>query len=168
MYGKLLTGLFFKRRNLYANWENGKLVPTVVELIEKMQLCCGNFRVNGAVIDRLYEVTAISNVVFQVDVVNKTCNCLQWHLRGFTCQHDVYVLKGMRVDWADYCSKFYFVDAYKATYGPEIQLLIGREDWNRPHVVINPPIDMRKPGRPTRKRKKAFDEVYTERKQRTC
>ncbi|KAI3962349.1 hypothetical protein MKX01_005351 [Papaver californicum] len=74
----------------------------------------------------------------------------------------------MRVDWADYCNKFYHVDAYKETYAPEMKLLIGRENWNKPRVVINPPIDMRKPGRPTKKGKRALDEVYTERKQRTC
>ncbi|XP_026429862.1 uncharacterized protein LOC113326330 [Papaver somniferum] len=154
MYGQLVMGTMYKRRNVSANWEDGKLVPTAQDLIDEMQKCFGAFRVNGAIVDKLYEVTSKTNAIFQVDVVEKTCSCFQWKLRGFVCQHAVCVLI--------YCSKYYHMESYKAIYAPEMRLLIGREDWPEPLVEINPPIDMMKPGRPCKKRKRAHDEPHSE------
>lgn len=36
MYGQLVMGTMFKRRNVSANWENGKLVSTAHDLIDEM------------------------------------------------------------------------------------------------------------------------------------
>ncbi|XP_026444575.1 uncharacterized protein LOC113344906 [Papaver somniferum] len=168
MYGQLVMGTMYKRRNVSANWEDGKLVPTAQDLIDDMQKCCGAFRVNEAIIDKLYEVNTNTNAIFQVDVVEKTCSCFQWQLRGFVCQHAVCVLMDMRINWEDYCSKYYHVESYKAIYAPEMGLLIGREEWPEPLVEINPHIDMRKPGRPFKKRKRAHDEPHSEKVVRTC
>lgn len=171
MYGQLVMGTMFKRRNVSANWEDGKLVPTAQDLIDEMQKCCGALRVNGAIIDKLYAVTSKTSVVFQVDVVEKTCSCVQWQLRGFVCQHEVCVLMDMRINRADYlcsyCSKYYHVESYKAIYAPGMGLLIGKEVWPEPLVEINPPIDMRKPGRPCKKRKRGHDELHSEKVVRT-
>lgn len=113
-------------------------------------------------------MTSKTNVVFQVDVVEKTCSCVQWKLRGFVCQHVVCVLMDMRINWADYCSKYYHVECYKEIYAPEMGLLIGREERPKPLVEINPPIDMRKPGRPCKKRKREHDELHSEKVVGTC
>ncbi|XP_026449025.1 uncharacterized protein LOC113349293 [Papaver somniferum] len=99
MYGQLVMGTMYKRRNVSANWEDGKLVPTDQDLIDEMQKCCGALKVNGSIIDKLYEVTSKTNVVFHVDVVE-----------------------------AFYCNKYYHVESYKAIYAPEMGLLIGREE----------------------------------------
>ncbi|KAI3896522.1 hypothetical protein MKW92_011091, partial [Papaver armeniacum] len=59
-------------------------------------------------------------------------------------------------------------DAYKATYATQMQLLRGREDLEEPQEpFVKPPIDMRKPGRPAKKRKLGHDEHVSEKKQRT-
>ncbi|KAI3920683.1 hypothetical protein MKW92_021044, partial [Papaver armeniacum] len=60
-------------------------------------------------------------------------------------------------------------DAYKATYATQMQLLRGREDLEEPQEpFFKPPIDMRKPGRPAKKRKLGHDEHVSEKRQRTC
>ncbi|KAI3837072.1 hypothetical protein MKW98_005405, partial [Papaver atlanticum] len=68
-----------------------------------------------------------------------------------------------------YCDKCYLVDALRATYAPEMGLWLGREDWDEPEGIVNmrPPIDIKKPGRPCKKRKRAYDEGHNEKKVRS-
>ncbi|XP_026396329.1 uncharacterized protein LOC113290962 [Papaver somniferum] len=171
MYGQLLMGMFYKRKAEADKLELGQLVPSVLKLIKKMQKCTGHLRVNGEVYGRLYEVKNIeTNILFQVDIVDKTCSCIQWQLRGIPCLHGVCVLMDMRINWDDYCNSCHLVDAMRATYAPEMGLLLGREEWDEPEdsFKMRPPIDIRKPGRPCKKRKRAYDEGHTENKVRSC
>ncbi|XP_026450784.1 uncharacterized protein LOC113350895 [Papaver somniferum] len=146
MYGQLIMDLWYRRKQLSLNWKNGELVPEAMKLIEKMKECTGQFRISGVVYGQSYQVTSIHNSVFQVDLINKTCSRVQ-------C----------------YCSPYYTVDAYKATYATQMQLLRGREDLEEPQEpFVKPPIDKRKPGRADTKRKLGHDEHVSEKRQRTC
>ncbi|XP_026410934.1 uncharacterized protein LOC113306181 [Papaver somniferum] len=53
MYGKLVMGLFYKRRNATATWEDGDLVPTANKLLKKMLKNVGDFKVEGAEVGKL-------------------------------------------------------------------------------------------------------------------
>ncbi|XP_026377637.1 uncharacterized protein LOC113271930 [Papaver somniferum] len=173
MYGQLIMGLWYRRTQLSMNWQNVELVPEAMKLIGKMKECTGQFRISGVVYGQSYQVTSIHNSIFQVDLINKTCSCVQWQLRGFPCQHVVCVLKTLRPNGADY---YYTVDAYKSTYAIQMQLIRGREDLERLYTVtvfipqdpfVKPPIDMRKPGKPAKKRKLGHYDHVSEKKQRT-
>ncbi|XP_026395836.1 uncharacterized protein LOC113290428 isoform X2 [Papaver somniferum] len=171
MYGQLIMGMFYKRRAEADKLELGQLVPSVLNLIKKIENCTHHLRVNEAVYGRFYEVRNIeTNTLFQVDIVKKTFTCVQWQLRGIPCIHVVCVLMDMRINYVDYCDKCYLVDALRATYAPEMGLLLCIEEWDEPEdmVVIIPPIDIRKPGRPCKKRKRAYDEGHTEKKVISC
>ncbi|XP_026435789.1 uncharacterized protein LOC113333574 [Papaver somniferum] len=67
-----------------------------------------------------------------------------------------------------YCSNFYTVDNIRTTYAPSIAPLLGPDDWEEPTIEINPPILMRKPGRPRVNRRRSYDEPQTEKKPRAC
>ncbi|XP_026378299.1 uncharacterized protein LOC113272714 [Papaver somniferum] len=85
-------------------------------------------------------------------------SCIQWQLRGIRFLHGICVLMDMRTNWADYCNNCYLVDALRATYALEM------ED----SFKMRPPIDIRKPGIPCKKRKRDYDKGHTEKKVRSC
>ncbi|KAI3917765.1 hypothetical protein MKW98_021527, partial [Papaver atlanticum] len=68
-------GLWYRRKQLSLNCQNGQLVPEALKLIEKMKDCTGQFRISGTVYGQSYQVTSIHNSVFQIDLINKTCSC---------------------------------------------------------------------------------------------
>lgn len=96
MYGQLVMGLFYKRRNACIGWDSNDLVPTAKKLLKKMLKSTGEYKVGGAVDGKLYEVTSVHNTIFTVDVEKRTCSCVQWQLRGFPCQHAVCALQQIR------------------------------------------------------------------------
>ncbi|KAK1403298.1 MULE domain-containing protein [Heracleum sosnowskyi] len=168
MYGQLVMGLFYKRRNACVGWDSGDLVPSVKKLLKLMLKKLGEYKVAGAVAGKVYEVTSIHSSVFTVDLNKKTCSCVQWQLRGFPCQHAVCALQQIRPNWIQYCAKYYSVDNYKITYAEGMIPLEGPDDWEEPRVTIVPPLLIRKQGRPRKNRRKAYDETLHEKKPRCC
>ncbi|KAK1353101.1 MULE domain-containing protein [Heracleum sosnowskyi] len=168
MYGQLVMGLFYNRRNACVGWDSGDLVPSAKKLLKLMLKKLGEYKVAGAVADKVYEVTSIHSSVFTVDLNKKTCSCVQWQLRGFPCQHAVCALQQIRPNWIQYCAKYYSVDNYKITYAEGMIPLEGPDDWEEPRVIIVPPLLIRKQGRPRKNRRKAYDETLHEKKPRCC
>ncbi|XP_026434324.1 uncharacterized protein LOC113331896 [Papaver somniferum] len=161
MYNKLVMGLFFKRRNESEKWQDGQIVPKEMKLITKMQDLNHLFELIGAIRGKVYEVRSVHDAVFIVDLPKKTCSCLQWQLRGFPCQHVVCALTPLRPNWAD-------VEYYKKTYAPEFEPLSAEIDWNILVEFINPPVIIRKTGRPRKKRIPSYDEDGSVKKMRKC
>ncbi|KAK1390111.1 hypothetical protein POM88_018289 [Heracleum sosnowskyi] len=128
MYGQLVMGLFYKRRNVCAGRVSGDLVPSAKKLMKLMFKKIGEYKVAGAVAGKVYEVTRIHSSIFTVDLDRKTCRCVQWQLRGFPCQHAVCVLQQVRPNWVQYCGRYYSVDNYKITYALCMVPLEGPDD----------------------------------------
>ncbi|XP_026419534.1 uncharacterized protein LOC113315473 [Papaver somniferum] len=166
MYNKLVMGLFFKRRN--ESWQDGEIVPKAMKLITKMQDLNHLFELTGAVRGRVYEVRSVHDAAFVVDLSKKRCSCLQWQLRGFLCQHVIVALTPLRPNWVDYCDPVYSVEYYKKTYAPEFEPLSAEIDWNILVEFINPPVIIRKTGRPRKKRIPSYDEAGSVKKMRKC
>ncbi|XP_026452570.1 uncharacterized protein LOC113353077 [Papaver somniferum] len=102
MYGQLVMGLLFKRREESAKWNENGLVPAAVKLINKMLDLVGKFDTEGSVVGQGYLVTnVITKKIFTVNIIDKQCTCLQWQLRGFPCQHVVCALKLLRPNWKE-------------------------------------------------------------------
>ncbi|XP_026452014.1 uncharacterized protein LOC113352409 [Papaver somniferum] len=166
MYNKLVMGLFFKRRNESENWQDGEIVPKAMKLITKMRDLNHMFELTGSIRGRVYEVRSVHDVVFVVDLSKKSCSCLQWQLRGFPCQHVIVALTPLRPNWVDYCDPVYSVEYYKKTYAPEFEPLSAEIDWNILVEFINPPVIIRKTGRPRKKRIPSYDEAGSVKKMR--
>ncbi|XP_026450702.1 uncharacterized protein LOC113350798 [Papaver somniferum] len=155
MYGQLVMGLFFKRREGSAKWDENGLVPAAVKLINKMLDLVGKFDAEGSVVGQIYLVTnVITKKIFTVNIVDKQCTCLQWQLRGFPCQHDVCALKLLRPNWKE------------TTYVDDVKPLEDITEWvweDQPTMDVNikPPPYQRKTGRPAKKRKRSYDEPET-------
>ncbi|XP_026458501.1 uncharacterized protein LOC113359017 [Papaver somniferum] len=140
---QLVMSLFHKRRKESAKWNPNGLVPTAMKLI-----------------------------VFIVNLEEKQCSCLQWKLREFVCQHVVCCLKPFRPDWTKYCSHYYTVAAYRATYAPVVCPFPPQEDWpqleEHEKVELESAIKIRKSGRPRVKRRRAWDEPKAPTKAYSC
>ncbi|XP_026428399.1 uncharacterized protein LOC113324294 [Papaver somniferum] len=168
MYARMVMGLFFKRRNECEKWQDGQIMPKAMKLITKMQDLTHLFELTGAVRGKVYDVKSVHDVVFVVDLPKKTCSCLQWQLRGFPCQHDVCALTPLKPNWADYYDPVYSVEYYKKTYAPEFEPLSAEINWNILVEFINPPVIIRKTGRPRKKRIPSYDEAGSVKKMRKC
>ncbi|XP_026453169.1 uncharacterized protein LOC113353909 [Papaver somniferum] len=137
LYNQLVLSLFHKRRKESEKWNPNGLVPTAMKLIGKLCKLVGAFKVDPCVSGKLYEVTNEgSKAVFIVNLEEKQCSCLQWQLRGFVCQHDVCCLNPSRPDWTKYCSYYYSVAAYRATYAQVVFPFPPQEDWPEVLSVI--------------------------------
>ncbi|XP_026419979.1 uncharacterized protein LOC113315956 [Papaver somniferum] len=124
-----IMGTWYNRRTESASWVDGNLVPTAVTLIKKMLEFVTDYGVDPCVAGELYMVTSPKNSVFTVNILAKTCSCLQWQLRGFPCMHAVSALHSIRPQWRKYCSDYYSVENYKATYAPTFAPLDDKSEW---------------------------------------
>ncbi|XP_026417243.1 uncharacterized protein LOC113312721 [Papaver somniferum] len=155
-------------RNESENWQDGEIVPKAMKLITKMQDLNHLFELTGDVRGRVYEVRSVHDAVFFVDLSKKSCSCLQWQLRGFPCQHAIVALTPLRPNWVDYYDPVYSVEYYKNTYAPEFEPLSAEIDWNILVEFINPPVIIRKTGRPRKKRIPSYDEAGSVKKMKKC
>ncbi|XP_026396282.1 uncharacterized protein LOC113290912 [Papaver somniferum] len=158
LYSQLVNAKWHERRQEAEKWPDEGLVPKEMNLIKKMCKLTGPFDVNPCVFGKLYEVTSVHNSVFTVNLEEKTCSYLQWQLRGFVCIHAVCALKGYRPKWNKYCSHYYSVAAFRATYEPHLKPLVDVKEWVKVEMELNPLKSGKKTGRPRVKRRRAYDE----------
>ncbi|XP_026441133.1 uncharacterized protein LOC113340143 [Papaver somniferum] len=135
MKENVAAGAYLRRENPAtwrtesASWVVGNLVPSVVTLIKKMFLFVTDYGVDPCVDEELYMVTSPKNYVFTVNILAKTFSCLQWQLRGFSCMDTVSAFHTIRPQWIKYCSDYYSVENYKATYAPTFEPLDDKSEW---------------------------------------
>ncbi|XP_026432460.1 uncharacterized protein LOC113329851 [Papaver somniferum] len=72
------------------------------------------------------------------------------------------------VDLPNYCDPVYSVDYYRTTYALEFEPFSAEIDWNILVELINPPVIIRKTGRPWKKRIPYYDEAHHVKKMRKC
>ncbi|KAI3975844.1 hypothetical protein MKX01_015392 [Papaver californicum] len=163
-------GLYAKRAAFAATLKDEELVPAALTLISKMKECIGKYHSKPSQMLKMYEVINIlTKKVFTIDIVSKTCTCVQWQLREFPCPHAVCALVKLRPNWALYCSKYYTVEYYKNTYVFSITPLgNSTDDFPKPQVDIIHPDLMRDPGRPCVNRKRSWTESDKQKKPRHC
>ncbi|XP_026459275.1 uncharacterized protein LOC113359930 [Papaver somniferum] len=154
LYNQLVMSLFHKRRKESAKWNPNGLVPNAMKLIGKLCKLVGAFKVDPCVSGKLYEVTNEgSKEVFIVNLEEKQCSCLQWQLRG-------------------YCSHYYSVAAYRATYAQVVFPFPPQEDWpeleEHEKFELESAIKIRKSGRPRVKKRRAWDEPKVPTKVYSC
>ncbi|XP_026444134.1 uncharacterized protein LOC113344353 [Papaver somniferum] len=117
------------RKTESASWVDGNLVHSVVKLIKKMLDFVTDYGVDPCVAGELYMVTSPKNFVFIVNIISKIFPCLLWKFRGFPCMDEVSALHTIRTQWRKYCSDYYSVENYKATYAPTFKTLDDKSEW---------------------------------------
>ncbi|KAF6151345.1 hypothetical protein GIB67_040618 [Kingdonia uniflora] len=78
------------------------------------------------------------------------------------------VLVPMRRPWKKYCSKYYWVSSYVATYADAIYTIEDESSWGKPPREVRPPPLIRQAGRPRKQRRKDADELNGNGGERKC
>ncbi|RWR93317.1 hypothetical protein CKAN_02256200 [Cinnamomum micranthum f. kanehirae] len=146
--------MIYTRREASRTWST-TLTPSSEE---KLQIEIFNSRDLNVLIssDTVFEVR--DNTVNIVNIETWDCTCQQWKMAGLPCIHAVAVLDHTGRNIYDYCSRYFTVEAYRATYLESINPVPDVEkpvqDDSTAIAIVNPPIRRicRPPGRPKQKR----------------
>ncbi|KAK9080063.1 hypothetical protein SSX86_001738 [Deinandra increscens subsp. villosa] len=152
---------------------DGPLTPTIAKRFEFTKKAASNYRVfwNG---ETKYQVQSIGanedQCIVQLD--KKTCSCRKWELTGIPCRHAVACIwdqrdhgldDGVVEKWVD---EAYWLETWKKVYAQTIDPINGKRLWkpNECPTTLIPPKHHIQVGRPTKKRKKAADELSQSKK----
>ncbi|KAL5717647.1 hypothetical protein ACHQM5_010627 [Ranunculus cassubicifolius] len=152
-----LTALLYERRMMSRELEDNTVVPSVMHTIEKYARKRHKFTVEG-ISDFNYMALNRHGKKFFVNLQRMCCTCVQWQLSGVPCIHAVAVIIPRREPWIKYCSPYYSVESFRATYKGYIYPLNNIEDWEKGAENVLPPHVSRQPGRPKKMRIRDEDE----------
>ncbi|KAF9619894.1 hypothetical protein IFM89_009676 [Coptis chinensis] len=101
----------------------------------------------------------VPNVLFMIKMRELRYN---WYeIKGMPCAHVVAVLKSRRPQWERYCSPYFNMEAFRATYATYLYPIDNIEDWpeiDNIEELVLPPKNTRKAGRSKKQRIRGEDE----------
>ncbi|XP_028779040.1 uncharacterized protein LOC114735508 [Neltuma alba] len=137
--------------------DKGIVCPRPRKRLDKEVAECRKWEARYAGNNR-YEVS-FNTHKFKVDLTAKTCSCYWWQLNGIPCRHAAACIYAKREDPHDYVDKYLTLQSFVACYSPVIEPINGEALWEKADgEPIEPPVYHKRPGRPTKKRKKGLDE----------
>ncbi|KAG0498944.1 hypothetical protein HPP92_003635 [Vanilla planifolia] len=131
-------------------WVGGVLTPCMEQKLQKEMSKARKLNVLCSS-DTVFEVRG--NTIYVVNVGNWSCSCRRWQISGLPCPHAIAVFNRLDRPVHDYCSGYFRVDCYHATYAETIQPIpdIAGIDFSSANLYLPPP-PRRNPGRQRRKR----------------
>lgn len=98
--------------------------------------------------EEVFEVFSLPTVV--VDLQNQRCTCSRWQINSFPCMHAITAIQKFGKQVSNYLDPFYFVDAYRFSYGLSINPIptLGAPNVPKEFRIILPPKTRRPRGRP--------------------
>ena len=98
--------------------------------------------------------------LYVVELNVKRCSCRRWDLTGIPCSHSIACLRHERIAPVDMVHKCYSVQAFERAYAHKIMPCRDKKEWEKTNgTQIQPPLYLKKVGRPTRNRRKQPEEV---------
>ena len=100
---------------------------------------------------------------YPVNLSTRECTCRQWQIRGKPCIHALHlmtVIGGADGEVDQYCSEYFSVAKFMASYADNVPALLGKDQWNivDPGFKLHAPVITRPPGRPRNQRIRAGEE----------
>lgn len=77
----------------------------------------------------LFEVKDNNNL-FRINMQERMCSCHQFEIDEIPCSHAMAIFEKQKLNWYDYCSKFYKKEIMLATYEETINPVRDPETWN--------------------------------------
>ncbi|KAF9604974.1 hypothetical protein IFM89_011667 [Coptis chinensis] len=115
----------------------GDLVPAIQGVIEKLEAKYHRYKISGVAPNEFLATNTKNGKTFLVHITDMTCECIVWQMTGIPCVHAIVVIKPRRPkneSWAKYCSHYYTVESFRATYAGYIYLIANKEHWDK--IVI--------------------------------
>lgn len=149
---------FYSRRVESSQWLT-ILTPSKEEKLQKEMSIARSFQVlhlQGS----MFEVRGES--VDKVDIDHWDCSCKGWQLTGLPCCHAIAVFECIGRNPYDYCSRYFTVERYRATYEKSINPVPNADiplaiESSQAVVTVTPPPTRRPPGRPKMKQVDSID-----------
>ncbi|KAK4755525.1 hypothetical protein SAY87_009282 [Trapa incisa] len=159
--GKMMETIYTRR--MESNQWVSKLTPSKEDMLQK----------EASLVTSSTEVLISDGSNFEVrgdsieivDVETWDCSCKFWRLTGLPCSHAIAVLHGIDRSPYDYCSRFFTMESYKATYAesiypvPNVEPLPLDDVGELALVIVTPPPMRRPPGRPKVKSADPLDSI---------
>ncbi|KAM6543336.1 hypothetical protein CsatB_007783 [Cannabis sativa] len=134
-----------------------KLPPTGEDILLKNYTYSLNLEVK-ATTDYFFEVTRMKES-WEVDLEKRTCTCNRFQIDEMPCGHAVAVMREMNMDPYTYCSDYYTKKNWLATYSGTVYPIGHQSEWEVPeevkNIIVLPPHERVKSGRPKTLRRKA-------------
>ena len=101
---------------------------------------------------------------YPVNLIARECSCRQWKIRGKPCIHALHlmtVIGGADGEVDQYCSEYFSVAKFMATYADNVPTLLAKDQWNivDPGFKLHSPVMSRSRGRPKKNRFRTSEEI---------
>ncbi|KAK1653145.1 hypothetical protein QYE76_070950, partial [Lolium multiflorum] len=110
---------------------------------------------------------------YPVSLVDRTCHCRGWQIRGIPCIHAFFfmsVIGGEDGEVDQYVSEYFSVAKFRAAYAMNVPTLLGKDQWMKvdPGFKLYSPVLTRPAGRPRKNRIRASAEGGAPIRKRKC
>jgi len=110
---------------------------------------------------------------YPVSLVDRTCHCRRWQIRGIPCIHALFfmsVIAGAEGEVDQYVSEYFSVAKFRAAYAMNVPTLLGKDQWMKvdPGFKLYSPVLTRPAGRPRKNRIRASAEGGPPIRRRKC
>ncbi|KAK1668057.1 hypothetical protein QYE76_056216 [Lolium multiflorum] len=110
---------------------------------------------------------------YPVSLVDRTCHCRGWQIRGIPCIHALFfmsVIGGEDGEVDQYVSEYFSVAKFRAAYAMNVPTLLGKDQWMKvdPGFKLYSPVLTRPAGRPRKNRIRASAEGGAPIRKRKC
>ncbi|XP_060969452.1 uncharacterized protein LOC133036739 [Cannabis sativa] len=104
-----------------------------------------------------------------VNLKEKTCTCNRFQKDEMPCNHAVAVMKDLNINTYNYCAQYYTSKAWLQTYEETVYPVGNVREWELPdffeEIIVLPPKERIKSGRPRKRRMAA---AWETKKQNKC
>ncbi|KAF9622027.1 hypothetical protein IFM89_029311, partial [Coptis chinensis] len=131
-YSLAVMSLLHQRREISCEMPDNELIPTADDVIARLEHT--RYKVSGVSLTAYCAINIKSEKKFVVDLSKQECQCIVWQMTGLPCVHPIVVIRPLRPrkeSWARYCSPYYHVNAFRATYAGFIFPFDNEEDWGK-------------------------------------
>lgn len=148
---QLMTRIYNKQKEM-EKW-SGHICPKIMKKVEKSTELANECFVSPAG-EGIFEV-ASKGTQYIVDLKVKSCTCRRWDLSGIPCSHAIACMREDRIAPEDMVHSCYSIESFSKAYGNIIVPCHDNKEWRKMNgCPIQPPLYVKKVGRPPKNRRK--------------
>jgi hypothetical protein len=76
-------------------------------------------------------IKQLENFTHIVDILEKTCTCIEWQLTGKPCLHAIASITSLNEDIENYVDHYYSIEKFKATYAGRVPACVDKNQWSK-------------------------------------
>ena len=146
-----------KKQNEAKKW-SGHICPKIMKKVAKNTELANACFVSPAG-EGIFEVAG-KGTQYIVDLKVKSCTCRRWDLSGIPCSHAIACMREDRIAPEDMVHSCYSIESFYKDYGNIIVPCHDKKEWKKMNGrQIEPPLYVKKVGRPPKNRRKQHYEA---------